>query len=144
MYRHPEKMDYNGGDVNMEKAMVYVLSEDGTYLEKEFIELLLKPVRKKFEVVNDPAMNHILMEAGHENGKSIRNALNDPLYLLGEIESSDVADIVIAYDEDPEGVPRPKYLVGDDEIRMLMTELEKNPDTDAWKTAVKVNKAIRR
>ena len=127
----------------MEKANLFVLSEDGTYLDKEAIDLVVETVSSKYEVVNAPQMNHVLMKSASEIGQPVRNAHNNPLYLLGEIKESEYSVIVVAWDENEEGFPSPRFLVGDYEIYTLMEELEKNQDTDAWKTAVRVNKEIR-
>ena len=127
----------------MEKATLFVLSKDGSYIETEAIDLVVETLGSSFEIVNAPHMNHLLMKAAHESGKPVRNAHNNPLYLLGEIEESEYPVIVVAWDENEEGMPRPRFFVGYEEMVALMKELEKNPDTDAWETAVRVNKEIR-
>ncbi len=127
----------------MDKTAVIVLSQDGSYLDRETIDMLLRPIEKRYEIANAPAMNHILMKAGHEAKKPIRNAHNDAVYLLGTIEESEYPVIVIAWDEDEAGFPKPRYLAGDDEIVRLMSELDRNREVDAWVTAVRVNREIR-
>ena len=129
----------------MEKVNVFVMSKDGTFIEEELINFLLETIRKReYEIVNAPAMAHILMKAAYEKGSVIKNAINAPNYLLDEISNSDYPVIVIALDSDSEGFPHPRFFVGDYEIQMLIKGLEENPDIDAWKTAVEVNKTIRK
>ena len=126
----------------MQKANVYILSEDGTYIEKEIIDYMLEVLGKEFEPVNAPELIHVLMKEGSENGMPVMNANNDPLYLLGQIEESEYPVVVIAWDEE-DGFPRPKFFVSDYEINSLMEELDKNRDVDAWETAVRVIREIR-
>ena len=127
----------------MEKVTVIVISEDGSYLDKETIDLLLQPVEKKYEIANAPALNHVLMKAAHETKGGIKNAHNDALYLMGAIEESEYPVIVIAWDEDETGFPKPRYLAGEHEISRLMAELDKNKETDSWVTAIRLNREIR-
>lgn len=122
---------------------VFVLSKDGTYLENELIEILLSVIEEKFEIANNPAMNHVMMKYGHLNNKPIANAHNMANYLLGEIANPEYRPIVIAWDENSEGMPAPKYMVDEFEINALIEGLENNPDVDAWETIIKVNKEIR-
>ena len=127
----------------MEKATIFILSKDGSYLEEEALDALLEILGRSFEPANMPKLNHILMKAGHESGKPVKNAHNDPTYLLGAIEESEYLPIVVAWYEDETGFPKPKFFVSEAEITRLMDELEKNRDTDAWETAIRVNREIR-
>ena len=127
----------------MEKANLFVLSKDGSYLEEKAIDLVVETLSSKFEIVNAPKMNHVLMKSADEIGQPVKNAHNNPQYLLGEIDESEYPVIVVAWDEDEEGFPRPRFFVSYNEMHALVIELDKNPDVDAWETAVRVNKEIR-
>ena len=126
----------------MQKANVYILSKDGTYIEKEMIDMMIRVLEEEFEPVNAPELNHVMMKAGSENGMPVKNAHNDPSYLLDQIEESEYPVVVIAWDEE-DGFPRPKYFVSDYEIQNLLEELDKHRDVDAWETAVRVIREIR-
>ena len=128
----------------MDKINLFVLSEDGTYLEKEAIDLVKEVLNKSFEIVNAPELNHILMKAGTEAGKPVRNAHNDPLYLLGEVENSEYPVVLVAwYEDEDEEYPKPKFFVSKEEWSRLLEELAKNPKEDAWEIAIRVNKELR-
>ncbi|MCR5503253.1 MAG: hypothetical protein K6F53_09605 [Lachnospiraceae bacterium] len=127
-----------------EKVTVFVLSEDGTYLDKELIDLLQDPIRKRgFEIMNAPELNHVMLKAMSEKGARVKNAENEAPYLLEKIEESEYPVIVIAWDEPDEGTPRPRYFVGDYEMSMLVKGLSENPKEDAWATAIRVITEIR-
>lgn len=126
----------------MDKATVFILSQDGTYLEEETLDLLLQVLGKQFEPVNAPKLNHILMKVGYEKGKRMLNAHNNPAYLLGAIEHAEATPIVIAWYEE-EDSPRPKFFVSEEEIKALQKGLEENPEIDAWETAINVNRKLR-
>ena len=126
----------------MQKANVFILSEDGTYIEKEMIDMLLNVLAKEYEPVNAPELNHVMMKAGIEKGMPVGNAHNDPVYLLGAIEESEYPVVVIAWDEE-DGFPKPRFFVSNYEIQSLVEELDKNQDVDAWETAVRVIREIR-
>ena len=126
----------------MDKATVFILSQDGTYLEEEALDLLLQVLGKQFEPVNAPKLNHIMMKAGYEKGKRVLNAHNNPAYLLGAIEEAEATPIVIAWYEEDD-TPRPKFFVNEIEIKALQKGLEENPEIDAWETAINVNRALR-
>lgn len=127
----------------MEKANVFVLSKDKTYLEKEIIDVLCSTVEKQYEIANMPAMNHVMLKAAYEKGLPMANAHNQPTYLIGELEDSEYEPIIIAWDEKEDGMPAPRYMVGEYEINAVIEALEQNPEVDAWETIVAVNKAIR-
>ncbi len=127
----------------IEKATIFIISKDGTYIEKEFLDLILEILGKSFEPVNAPEMNHVLMKASREKGMPFKNAHNDPAYLLGEIEESEYPVVVVAWYENEEGFPNPKFFVSHNEMHSLVEELDKNRDVDAWETAIRVNKKLR-
>lgn len=127
----------------MNKVNVFILSEDGTFLEKELIDILLSVIEKKFEIANVPEMNHVMMKAAFEKKKPILNAHNNPGYLLEALEESEYQPIVIAWDVNSDGMPAPKYMVGDYEINALIEALKNNLNIDAWVTTINVNKKIR-
>ena len=125
------------------KANVFILSEDGTFLEEELIDGICGVIRKQYEIMNMPQMNHVMMKKAYETGKRVLNAHNNPKYLVEEIEDSEFEPIVVAYDENDEGIPAPKFMVGEREISALIEGLHDNPDVDAWETTLAVNKRIR-
>ena len=129
----------------MDKVKVFILSKDGTFLGEDALEVLKQAITGsgKYEIVNAPEMNHIMMKAADENGMPIANAHNDPLYLLGEIEESEYPVVVVPWDEDDEGSPIPRFLFGDEEIGGLTSALAENGDDDAWEIAVNVHKSFR-
>lgn len=129
----------------MEKELtnVFVLSEDGTYLEAESIYMLLGPIEKRYEIANIPEMNHVMMKAADERGKNVKNAHNSPDYLLDAIMTSEHMPIVIAWNTADDGRLLPRYLAGDYEINCLIEGLKNNPNVDAWETAIKVANKIR-
>ncbi len=126
----------------MQKVNVYILSKDGTYIEQEMLDMLIGVLAKRFEPVNAPELNHVMMKAGFENGMPVKNAHNDPVYLLGEIDESEYPVVVIAWDE-ADDHPAPRFFVSDYEINSLVDELGKHKDVDAWETAVRVIREIR-
>ena len=128
----------------MDKVNVFILSEDGTILSDDAFELIKQSITGsgKYEIANAPEMNHILMKEGFENGMPIGNALNDPLYLLGEIEESEYPVVVVPWDEDDDGIPIPRFLFGTD-IDSLTSALGESDGDDAWEIAVNVHKELR-
>lgn len=108
------------------KYRVYILTEEGCFLKPEITQILLDRVMEDAELENF----------------GTGSAYNMPVYLLGEIEDHEDTAMVIAWDMD-EDQPHPRFLVGEDEIRLLIDVLENNQDGDSWEIAVEVNKAIR-
>lgn len=104
----------------------YVLFEEGHRVLPEGVKILVDSITK----------NAVLEDFG------TGNAYNMPDYLLDVIEGHEDNAMVVAWDYEGE-TPHPRVLTAPSEICPLIEALKANPNADAWKIVVDVNKKIR-